>query len=367
MSHEFSPLFDLENSPASPLSPSLASSPSLPSSKLKRLSLVAKPRTSSLDIERGRPVPTASVKNMTSSLISSTPTGNRRQIRHSVIGSPAGITYSPPPAGTGGSINASSMDMRNGGNLHSSRGAHSQSIYGSSIGVRQEGVEASREKVGESEESQTLDPQTFMDRHADFLRLIAQKERRVHELKEELQQQESSLESLKVQWSSLVSLAAPSSQPSTSVSPSPSEYATHPRNPRARGSLASSTLTSFSTSELSTASSSSPPTIGGPPNRLRHPPSCSSHILTQPNPSADVNGGGLERALSGIITHTEEYLGPEVVQGGIKFLGNLWKTVGAAAGGTVPLSSIAEREGETRGREENCLMDETEGEDGAKN
>ncbi|KAE8538174.1 hypothetical protein D1P53_005512 [Cryptococcus gattii VGV] len=367
MSHELSPLFDLENSPASPLSPSLASSPSLPSSKLKRLSLVAKPRTSSLDIERERPVSTASVKNMIPSLISSTPTGNRRQIRHSVIGSPAGITYSPSPVGTKGSTSASSMDMRNGENPHPSRGAYSQSIYGSSIGVRQEGVEASRERIGESEESQTLDPQTFMDRHADFLRLIAQKERRVHELREELQQQESSLESLKVQWSSLVSLAAPSSQPSTSISPSPSEYATHPRNPRARGSLASSTLTSFSTSELSTSSSSPPATVGGPPNRLRHPPSCSSHILTQPNPSADVNGGGLERALSGIITHTEEYLGPEVVQGGIKFLGNLWKTVGAAAGGTVPLSSIAEREGETRGREEKCLMDETEGEDGGKN
>ncbi|KIR31738.1 hypothetical protein I352_05732 [Cryptococcus deuterogattii MMRL2647] len=320
MSHELPPLFDLENSPTSPLSPSLGSSPSLPSSKLKRLSLVAKPRISSLDIERERPVSTTSVKNMTPSLISSTPIGNRRQIRHSVVGNPAGITYSPSPAGTGGSTSASSMDMRNGETLHPSRGAYSQSIYGSSIGVRQENVEVSRERVSESEESQALDPQTFMDRHADFLRLIAQKERRVHELREELQQQESSLESLKVQWSSLVSLAAPSSQSSTSISPSP-EHATHPRNPRARGSLASSTLTSFSTSELSTSSSSSTPTIGGPPKRLRHPPSCSSHILTQPNPSADVNGGGLERALSGIITHTEEYLGPEVVQGGIKFLG----------------------------------------------
>lgn len=40
--------------------------------------------------------------------------------------------------------------------------------------------------------------------------------------------------------------------------------------------------------------------------------------------------------------------------------------MGAAAGGTVPLPSIAEREGETRGREEKCLMDETEGEDEAK-
>lgn len=164
MSHELSPLFDLENSPASPLSPSLASSPSLPSSKLKRLSLVAKPRTLSLYIEREIPVSTASVKNMIPPHISSTSTGNRRQIRHSVTGSPAGITYSPSPVGTGGSTSASSMDMRNGENLHPSRGAYSQSIYGSSIGFRQEGVEASRERIGESEESQTLDPQTFMDR-----------------------------------------------------------------------------------------------------------------------------------------------------------------------------------------------------------
>lgn len=41
--------------------------------------------------------------------------------------------------------------------------------------------------------------------------------------------------------------------------------------------------------------------------------------------------------------------------------------MGAAAGGTVPLSSIAERDGATRGREEKCLMDETEGENGGKN
>lgn len=90
-------------------------------------------------------------------------------------------------------------------------------------------------------------------------------------------------------------------------------------------------------------------------------------MLTQPNPSDNVNGGGgLEKALSGIITHTEEYLGPEVVQGGIKFLGNLWKTVGAAAGGTIPVPPIAEGEGDTRGREEKCLMNEAEEQDETK-
>ncbi|AAW45901.1 hypothetical protein CNBJ0050 [Cryptococcus deneoformans B-3501A] len=365
MSHELSPLFDLENTPASPISPSLASSPpSLPSSKLKRLSLVAKPRTSSLDIEREIPVSAAYVRSLTPTTIPSTPTNNPRRIRHSVIGNPAGITYSPSPAGTAGRPSASSMGLKNGESVHSSRGAYIQSPYGSSINVRHEGVEADRQRVSESEESQTLDPQTFMNRHADLLRLIAQKERRVHELRDELQQQESSLESLKAQWSSLVSLAAPSSaarpRPATPISPS------RLRHPRTRGSLAS-TSTSFSTSESVTPSSSSLATIGGSSTNLHRHSSSSSRMLTQPNPSDNVNGGGgLEKALSGIITHTEEYLGPEVVQGGIKFLGNLWKTVGAAAGGTVPVPPIAEGEGDTRGREEKCLMNEAEEQDETK-
>lgn len=142
---------------------------------------------------------------------------------------------------------------------------------------------------------------------------------------------------------------------------------TSARHPRTRGRLAS-TSTSFSTSESTTSSSSSLATIGGPSKRLHRHSSSSSHILTKSNPSTNINGGGgLEKALSGIITHTEEYLGPEVVQGGIKFLGNLWKTVGAAAGGNVPVSSFTEREGDTRGREERCLMNEAEGQDETKN
>ncbi|OXG46794.1 hypothetical protein J010_05254 [Cryptococcus neoformans] len=366
MPQELSPLFDLENNPALPVSPSLASSPSsLSSSKLKRLSLIAKPRTSCLDIEGEGHVSTAYVRSLTPTMMPSTSTNDPRRIRHSVIGNPAGITYSPSSPGTAGSPSASSMGIKSGESIHSSRGAYTQSPYGSSINVRHEGVEADRQRVNENEESQTLDPQTFMDRHADFLRLIAQKERRVHELREELQQQESSLESLKAQWSSLVSLAAPSStaqpQPSNPISPS------HPRHPRTRGRLAS-TSTSFSTSESTTSSSSSLATIGGPSKRLHRHSSSSSHILTKSNPSTNINsGGGLEKALSGIITHTEEYLGPEVVQGGIKFLGNLWKTVGAAAGGNVPVSSFTEREGDTRGREERCLMNEAEGQDETKN
>ncbi|KIR59190.1 hypothetical protein I314_04703 [Cryptococcus bacillisporus CA1873] len=35
---------------------------------------------------------------MTQTLITSTPTSNPRQIRHSVISNPAGTTYSPLPA-----------------------------------------------------------------------------------------------------------------------------------------------------------------------------------------------------------------------------------------------------------------------------
>lgn len=41
--------------------------------------------------------------------------------------------------------------------------------------------------------------------------------------------------------------------------------------------------------------------------------------------------------------------------------------MGAAAGGNVPVSSFTEREGDTRGREERCLMNEAEGQDETKN
>lgn len=165
MSQELSPLFDLENNPALPVSPSLASSPSsLSSSKLKRLSLIAKPRASCLDIEREGHVSAAYVRSLTPTMMPSTSTNNPRRIRHSVIGNPAGITYSPSSPGTAGSPSASSMGIKSGESIHSSRGAYTQSPYGSSINVRHEDVEADRQRVNENEESQTLDPQTFMDR-----------------------------------------------------------------------------------------------------------------------------------------------------------------------------------------------------------
>lgn len=77
------------------------------------------------------------MQNMTQTLITSTPTSNPRQIRHSVISNPAGTTYSPLPAeqdlrATG----ANPMGIGNGESIHHPKESYKYSIYGSSISVR---------------------------------------------------------------------------------------------------------------------------------------------------------------------------------------------------------------------------------------
>ncbi|WVO13361.1 hypothetical protein L204_100976 [Cryptococcus depauperatus] len=144
--------------------------------------------------------------------------------------------------------------------------------------------------------------QTLIDQHTDLLQLIAQKERRVNDLKQELRQEEAALEELKSRWAVVLS---------TSRSAATPYRRTHTQ---------SSHSLSLSTS---TAASSSLATVDEPAGL--DPPS---------GP-----GSGIEKILTGLAKHTEDYISPEVLEGGKKFLDTLWKTVGAAATGDVPMEN----------------------------
>lgn len=129
------PLFDLKSRPVNfPICRIISTL--LPFSKLKRLFLVAKPWTPSLDIEKKRSVFTTPMQNMAHTLITSTPTSNPRQIRHSIISNPAGTTYSPLPAEQNlRTTSANSMGIGNGESIHHSKESYKYNIYGSSISV----------------------------------------------------------------------------------------------------------------------------------------------------------------------------------------------------------------------------------------
>ncbi|TYJ53475.1 hypothetical protein B9479_005919 [Cryptococcus floricola] len=256
------------------------------SNRLKRLSLVARP--TSLDLDRERE-PGSARSARSPAPVPSTPDAGVRRPRSAIIGR-SNIAYSP----------AVSRSSEEGGQ----RG---------------------------SEEGDTVDdPQTFMDRHADLLRQIAEKERKVNELKQDLHQQETSLHQLKSRWITLVSRAArsPSRSPSSEQTPE---------------------LTSTSNSNSLSSSSTSSSLFPIDESALT-PPTRSRTGTAEQSQSAGID---IEKALSGMINQAEEYLSPEVVEGGKKFLGNLWRTVGAAANGKTPEGEEDMRLGEaTRERRE---------------
>ncbi|CAD6583022.1 MAG: hypothetical protein TREMPRED_003456 [Tremellales sp. Tagirdzhanova-0007] len=133
---------------------------------------------------------------------------------------------------------------------------------------------------------------TLTERHADLLTLIAQRERRVNELRQELIQQEASLSQLKSRWRTIVS---------KSSIPIPYQSTSIPLN--------SLRPTSTSSQGSSYASLVLPPGLA---------------IDEDATPT-----------FAGLL---QSALGPseEAYEGGKKFWGQLVKTVSAAAGGTVP-------------------------------
>ncbi|WWD21784.1 hypothetical protein CI109_106271 [Kwoniella shandongensis] len=316
------------------------------SSKLKRLSLVAS-HSISLDHPTSYglattpstphlppPTPTTPMTPNTPASASANP--RRRSMRMSMGVSRESISYSPNPNPYSTSTNST---PRLGTMGYRTDGATSETRRSDEWGKKE------REKDGfgwdgseDGEESEDGDvvgaggvegkrrTRTLTEKHSDLLTMIAQRERRVSELRQELQQQETSLAQLKSRWTSIVSRA--------NRSPTSGTHSfTHP--PR-HGSISQSLSTSTSSS-----TSSSLATIDEPPQQ----PSFAA--------SANLGLGVGANVLNGLIHQTEGYLGPEVVEGGKRFLGTLWRTVGAAAGGTVPHQEGQEgEEGQRDVREE---------------
>ncbi|WWD00937.1 hypothetical protein V866_007875 [Kwoniella sp. B9012] len=296
-------------------------------SKLKRLSLCSRPPSLEL-IDNNTNVNTHNIPNTFTPIISpnmtsqpSTPLGGggsaRRLDRR--MGVRASISYSP-------AIPPKTAERKVFGRGDGWGMEEDFNVDDKAQGEREDGSETELDNVDRRDGHRFTGVQTLAEKHADLLTHIAQRERRVAELKQELLTQENALAQLKSRWTTIVSRSA--------LSPTQPEpiYQTH-HTPASRPSQSQSnrrrpvSMISTSTS-TSSASSLSLATID-------EPVTLSASALISSTGGLSNTGAAV---LSGLISQTEGYLGPEVVQGGKRFLGNLWKTVGAAAGGTVPLS-----------------------------
>ncbi|WVQ80112.1 hypothetical protein IAT38_002213 [Cryptococcus sp. DSM 104549] len=272
-----------------------SSTPPPTSSKLKGLSLVGRP--TSLDLDRERPA-SATCRGATTPGPATPVSGGVRRARGAVLSMRSSISYSP----------ASGSSPRPSWGGGADRSGEDGDRIGLGLGMESEKKgPAARSSMDKDDGSGSTDPkgkrdtQTFTEKHADLLTMIAQKERRVNELRQELQSEESALAQLQSRFTALASRATRSPDPSSSTT---------------SGRRARPTSMALSSASISTSSTAS--------------------LATIDEPQAGQNGMGIENVLNGLITHTEGYLNPEVVEGGKRFLGTLWKTVGAAAGGTVP-------------------------------
>ena len=206
----------------------------------------------------------------------------------------------------------------------------------------------------------------IMCRHADLLTLIAQKERRVNDLRQELASQEASLAQLKGRWTAIVSRSAPSASPRINSTRSSRGHPLSGGSARgtpvpgiARPTPIESALQALTASTSSTTSPATSST-GGAPSTTPAPPamststSASSHLSALHTPTNDLLDPTLtfdgELALTprdsqslaaflqtlSLGTTPESLLGQETIEGGKRFWSQLVKTVSAAAGGTVP-------------------------------
>lgn len=171
---------------------------------------------------------------------------------------------------------------------------------------------------------------TLICRHADLLQSIAQKQRRINELKQgqptglvilgdakltsviELQAEQSALYSLKQRWTELVS--------STFSSPPPPD-----------AKISSLPIHDIPFMSTTTPSSSSHP------NDMATSPSTSSRAFSDntTDDNRDKDPPGFSSLLDEVLGNAP-LVDPSVVEGGKRFIGNLMRTVGAAAGGNVP-------------------------------
>ncbi|CAK9780590.1 hypothetical protein CC85DRAFT_329195 [Cutaneotrichosporon oleaginosum] len=196
----------------------------------------------------------------------------------------------------------------------------------SSLSLRKEWERATPSPLALEEEKENerwrADALTLGEKHSDLLRMIAMRERRVNELKQELAIQEEALASLRARWTAIARADAviPTSTPT----------------PRRRDPA----------SHTSTPSTSLPPLVRTHPNSVSTSSTASS-LPTVPDeeppgdaslgsPNTGVALGGLWNAITADADET--------IQEGKRFWGQLLRTVGAAAGGNIPEEGAASRQ-----------------------
>ncbi|BEI83160.1 hypothetical protein CcaverHIS002_0310280 [Cutaneotrichosporon cavernicola] len=265
-----------------------------PDGRLKRLSLVA-----AREVGSGSPVRASRDEEGRTSVDSlRTPIAASPSPRPPIAASP-----SPRPRHSGRQSSISySPSVRTAG--HSVQG---------SISMRRAERSSLEKEEKEEEGRQSTDTLTLGEKHSDLLRMIAMRERRVNELKQELAIQEEALASLRARWTAIARADAviPTSIPT----------------PRRRDTA----------SHTSTPSTSLPSLVRTHPNSVSTSSTASS-LPTVPDdePTEDSPiGPNTGQALGGLwnaITADAD----ETIQEGKRFWGQLLRTVGAAAGGNVP-------------------------------
>ncbi|WOO82405.1 Protein sel-1 1 [Vanrija pseudolonga] len=275
---------------ASPHSSHASTAPQSPTpSRLKRLSLVARPRsgtgsTSASDELRVPPSP--------SPLGASGATGAAADDDDTPTATPGPGTTADEPL--------SPTPSRRPRPAHAARS--SISYTPGSSGVREKrGSVPSLAALAEREDGGSKPDAglTLTERHADLLRMIAMRERRVNELRQELAAQERALDALRAKWTSvanrgLVAEAAPAGLAGA-----------HIRNVTKRRSPAA-------------VAAALPDTTG---ERAEAEP----RAADEPSLSALFSASAVE----------------ETIQEGRRFWGKLVRTVGAAAAGTVPEEGVS--------------------------
>ncbi|RXK41897.1 hypothetical protein M231_00896 [Tremella mesenterica] len=383
--------------------------------KLKRLSLIKRPISLSLSdhpiIREGENKENSHVP-ITQTLLHHSPSGENDGEGENVMNGMEGKSLISPPGGDKGmSQVSSSSEYRHTGiseedemGISKGRGKGKMDDDGDikELDLRREGLfnipstpktpkSAHRKGIKSSisyspaaklqferiQENEDIRGQTLTDKHADLLRLIANKERRISELRQELIMQETALEGLKKKWTLIAtkaqhsnSIKSTSSSGLSFLNPGPSTSKISPTFtiPGSSDTKISPTFLSpvSSTTRLSFTSLTPRTSVEDNPQR-----DSQLHLSSRArvegktarsgmrDKSIDLGSDDRRKSGDGIQDEIEEMgkteneetdqsyfallqaqtntlLSPETIREGKKFLGQLVKTVSAAAGGTVP-------------------------------
>ncbi|BEJ13706.1 hypothetical protein CspHIS471_0308800 [Cutaneotrichosporon sp. HIS471] len=289
----------MSDEPAAPLARRLSQQfPTTPSpnpdGRLKRLSLVA-----AREVGSGSPVRASRDEEGRTSVDSlRTPIAASPSPRPPIAASP-----SPRPRHSGRQSSISySPSVRTAG--HPVQG---------SISMRRAERSSLEKEEKEEEGRQSTDTLTLGEKHSDLLRMIAMRERRVNELKQELAIQEEALASLRTRWTAIA--RADAVIPTSIPTPRRRDTASHTSTPST--SLPSLVRTHPNSVSTSSTASSLPTVPDDEP--------------TEDDPGSPNTGQALGGLWNAITADADE-----TIQEGKRFWGQLLRTVGAAAGGNVP-------------------------------